>query len=199
MRLHVIHVRLACARKSYSNGVHSTKVRCNSANQFIVEFYSENRIEFSLFSLLATIERFEASQLLLLSIVANYSLFPLLFPHNLLWIKTSLHLLYLAVIVYAVHNLYRLKSWRDYLMAHELLYAMGFLGLFTYEQCLQFVFKLDQRLPFLPLLLTSVYCSIGITYFWLKYYLRFLLASESNASSISKNTAKKNNKLKKEN
>lgn len=170
-------------------------------SQSIVDLFSKILSSFSLFSLLATIDKFEASALLLLTIVANYSLFPLLFPQNLLWIKTSLYLVYLAVIVYSVHNLYRLKSWRDYFVAHELLYAIGLLGLFIYEHILQFALKLDQRLPFLPLLLTSVYCSIGITYFWLKYYLRFLLATESNtsASSMKKTTVKKSNRLKKQN
>lgn len=149
-------------------------------------------------SLLATIDKFEARQLLLLTIVANYSLFPLLFPHNLLWIKAGLYLVYLGVIVYATHNLYRMKSPRDYLLTHELLYSGGFIGLFLFENCLQFTLQLDQRFPFLPLLLTSVYCSVGITYFWLKYYLRFLLASEANggASEKTKNKAKKNKKKK---
>lgn len=156
-----------------------------------------------LFSLLAASDKYEASQLLLLTIIANYSLFPLLFPHNLLWTKTSLCLVYLAIIVYAAHILHHLKSWRDYLMTHELLYAIGFVGLFLFEQFLQFALKLDQRLPFLPLLLTSIYCGIGITYFWLKYYLRFLLSTHSNASTNSKRTTsesavKKNIKLKKQ-
>lgn len=156
---------------------------------------------FSFHSLLAAIDKYEASQLLLLTIIANYSLFPLLFPHNLLWIKTGLYLLYLAIVVYSAHTLHRLKSWRDYLMAHELIYAFGFVGLFLFEQVLQFALKLDQRLPFLPLLLTSIYCSIGITYFWLKYYLRFLLANHANATAISAKTTnapKKNVKLKKQ-
>lgn len=127
-------------------------------------------------------------QLLLLTIVANYSLFPLLFPQNLLWIKTSLYLVYLAVVAYSAQTLYRTKLWREYLMVHELLYATGFIGLFLFENFLQFAFKLDQRFPFLPLLLTSVYCSVGITYFWIKYYVRFLLDTEPNANATSKKT-----------
>lgn len=145
-------------------------------------------------SLLAAVDRYEASQLFLLSIVANYSLFPLLFPHNLLWIKTTLFLSYLAVIICGAHILHHLKSWRDYLMMHELLYSIGFVGLFSFEQFIQFAFKLDQRLPFLPLLLTSVYCSVGITYFWLKYYLKFLLANNSHATAKSKKATSATNK-----
>lgn len=86
-------------------------------------------------------------------------------------------------------------------MVHELLYATGFIGLFLFENFLQFAFKLDQRFPFLPLLLTSVYCSVGITYFWIKYYIRFLLETEPNANATSKKTtqtAKRTNKTKKQ-
>lgn len=131
-------------------------------------------------SLLMAVNHYEASQIIFLSIVANYSLFPLLFTSELLIIKLSLYLFYTATIWYAVRVIQsnkenRILSW------HEVIYALGLIGIFSYEVCFQYVLGLDQKLPFLPLLLTSVYCSIGITYFWLKYYIRFVFTSQQPA------------------
>lgn len=130
---------------------------------------------FHLFSLLITTNDNEAKQTLFLSIVANFSLFPLLFTTNLLVIKTSLFLLYTAIGISGIQALKLSKTHRFILSWHELLYTIGLVGVFMYEICLQYLLKLDKKLPFLPLLLMSIYCSIGITYFWLNYYFNFLL------------------------
>lgn len=121
----------------------------------------------------------EAKQMLFLSVIVNYSLFPLLFTANLLVIKSSLFLLYTSIIVYGIRSMNLAKGRRFILSWPELVYVVGFVGLFMFEICFQYVFKLNSKLPFLPLLLTSVYCSIGITYFWLSYYLNFLLSRNS--------------------
>lgn len=155
---------------------------------------TENIFFVFLLSLLMAVNQFEASQTLFVAIVANYSLFPLLFKPDLLIIKLSLYLLYTAAVVYGVYVLQSSKNQRFILPWYELTYAVGLVGLFFYEISLQYLLNLDTKLPFLPLLLTSVYCSIGITYFWLKYYIKFVMAT-SNLENVTQNTnAKKKRK-----
>lgn len=119
-----------------------------------------------------------------LSIVSYFSLFPLLFKSNLAVIKMSLLLTHILIISNGRWSIS--VNHKRIVPIHELLYIIGLIGLLLYEFCLQYLLKLDKRLPFFPLLLTSVYCSIGIIYFWLKYYVAFLLGP----STSNKNTKK---------
>lgn len=52
----------------------------------------------------------------------------------------------------------------------ETLYLLGLIPVFLYQQVGHRLLGLDGKLPFLPLLLISVYCSVGTIYLWLKYY-----------------------------
>lgn len=72
------------------------------------------------------------------------------------------------------YRLVQFKTESDVLLKMENAYLFGLLVPFAYEIGLQYLFRLDKTLPFLPLLLTSVYCSIGIIYFWIKFYVYFL-------------------------
>lgn len=52
----------------------------------------------------------------------------------------------------------------------ESLYLLGLLPLELYCSIVHSSLGLTEKLPFLPLLLTSVYCALGVTYSWLKFY-----------------------------
>lgn len=117
----------------------------------------------------------EAKYTLFLSIVSHFSLLPLLFKPNLAIIKISLLLTYILIHLNGVRYLWPSSIHRKHILPlHELFYSFGLIGLLFYEFILQYVINLDEKLPFLPLLLTSVYCSVGIMYFWLIYYAEFL-------------------------
>lgn len=68
---------------------------------------------------------------------------------------------------------------------YENLYFFGFILLLIYENVLQFLLKFDKKLPFLPLMLTSIYCSVGVLYFYCKYYYKFL---STTSNEIKKKT-----------
>lgn len=119
----------------------------------------------------------DAKVFLLLGVVGHYSLFPLLFPSSLLVIKSLLLILYTT---YAFHSLSKIYSgiFCQYsfplLKVYESLYILGLAVLFIYENLVHQVVGFDKKLPYLPLLLTSLYCSFGVIYSWGQYYLYFL-------------------------
>lgn len=127
-----------------------------------------------------TISESEAKHTLFLSIVAHFSLFPLLFKPNLALIKISLLLTYILIQFNGIRRLWPSMHRKHILPLHELVYSFGLIALLFYEFILQYALNFDKRLPFLPLMLTSVYCSIGIMYFWVKYYAEFLFNDYSN-------------------
>jgi len=50
----------------------------------------------------------------------------------------------------------------------ETVYIAGLLPVEIYCQGLHHLLGFNRRLPFLPLMLTSVYCAVGVNYVWLK-------------------------------
>lgn len=121
----------------------------------------------------------EAKYTWFLSTVSHFSLLPLLFKSNLAVIRISLLVTHTLIITNSLKCLWPSVIGRI-VPIHELVYTIGLIGILFYECCVQYALNLDKRLPFLPLLLTSVYCSIGIIYFWLKYYETFLFKSDSS-------------------
>lgn len=122
----------------------------------------------------------EAKYAWFLSIVSHFSLFPLLFKSNLAVIKISLLATFTLIITNGMRILWPTVKRKQIVSIHELLYTIGLVGLLVYEFFIQYLLHFDKKLPFLPLLLTSFYCSIGITYFWLKYYAAFLFSNSSS-------------------
>ncbi|CAO1434377.1 unnamed protein product [Diamesa serratosioi] len=105
-----------------------------------------------------------------ISIVGHFSLFPLLFPTELTLVKTSLFLLYVGFTVFSskISHLYNSIS------NFQLIYFFGLFVIFIYENLIQFMIGFNTKLPFMPLLLTSVYCSLGVSWFWMSYYINYL-------------------------
>lgn len=116
----------------------------------------------------------EARSSLFLSIFGLYSLTPLLFTNELILVKLSLYCLYMAFNVFAFREIFNSQV----LKIHERIYSFGIIILPLYEFILQYALKLDQKLPFIPLMLTSVYCSVGMIYFWIKFYIEFLFEKD---------------------
>uniref|UniRef100_A0A8C5P1T9 Alpha-1,3-glucosyltransferase n=1 Tax=Jaculus jaculus TaxID=51337 RepID=A0A8C5P1T9_JACJA len=120
-------------------------------------------------SLLSVEKAGDASIFLILTTTGHYSLFPLLFTAPELPIKILLMLLFTIYSISSLKTLFRkekpLFNWME---------TFYLLGLGPLEVCCEFIFPLTSwkvKFPFLPLLLTSVYCALGIAYAWLRLYV----------------------------
>ena len=122
------------------------------------------------FSLLATSNIDDAEATMFISAVGHFSLFPLLFNEELLLIKLSMYLIYTTASYFCIRSIFKTNILKSY----EIIYLIGLALIFLYEHLLQYILKFDHKFPFLPLMLTSVYCSIGVSFFWLKYYVNYL-------------------------
>ncbi|XP_062949353.1 probable dolichyl pyrophosphate Glc1Man9GlcNAc2 alpha-1,3-glucosyltransferase isoform X5 [Cynocephalus volans] len=114
----------------------------------------------------------DASIFLILTTTGHYSLFPLLFTTPELPIKILLMLLFTIYSISSLKTLFRkekpLFNWME---------TFYLFGLGPLEVCCEFVFPFTSwklKYPFVPLLLTSVYCAVGITYAWFKLYVSVL-------------------------
>ncbi|XP_043731466.1 probable dolichyl pyrophosphate Glc1Man9GlcNAc2 alpha-1,3-glucosyltransferase isoform X3 [Cervus elaphus] len=123
-------------------------------------------------SLLSVGKAVDASIFLILTTTGHYSLFPLLFTAPELPIKILLMLLFTIYSISSLKTLFRkekpLFNWME---------TFYLLGLGPLEVFCEFVFPFTSwnlKYPFIPLLLTSVYCAVGITYAWFKLYVSVL-------------------------
>ncbi|KAM6448724.1 dolichyl pyrophosphate Glc1Man9GlcNAc2 alpha-1,3-glucosyltransferase isoform 1-T1 [Liasis olivaceus] len=119
-------------------------------------------------SLLSVDTSRDAGIYLILSTTGHFSLFPLLFTAPELPIKILLMLLFSVYSFSSLKALFRKEPLLNWLEAVYLT------GLIPIEIICEIVFPFTswaQKLPFLPLLLTSVYCALGIIYAWLKLYI----------------------------
>ncbi|CAH2225638.1 probable dolichyl pyrophosphate Glc1Man9 c2 alpha-1,3-glucosyltransferase [Pelobates cultripes] len=120
-------------------------------------------------SILSVISARDAGIYLLLATTGHYSLFPLLFTAQELPIKVLLMAIFTIFSVTFLRALFRKKG--PLLGSLETIYLCGLIPL---EIFCEIVFPLtswQQKLPFFPLLLTSVYCAVGVSYAWLRLYI----------------------------
>ncbi|KAG7516549.1 putative dolichyl pyrophosphate Glc1Man9 c2 alpha-1,3-glucosyltransferase [Solea senegalensis] len=130
-------------------------------------------------SLLAVESREDAGVFLVLSTTGHYSLFPLIFTPAELPIKVVLMVMFS---IYSFTALRKLHS-GPVLRPLETVYL---LGLFAVAFVCEVVFPLSpwqRELPFLPLLVTSVYCSVGVCYSFLRLYTGLLRHEDSGEKS----------------
>jgi len=124
---------------------------------------------------LAVLDARDARLFALLSVVAYHSLTPLLFTPAESVIKYGFLALHALFAFYALgrihHDELSPKSLRLPLLERfETVYVAGLVFQEVYCAVIHSMLGLSVSLPFLPLLLTSVYTAIGVTYVWLKSY-----------------------------
>lgn len=123
------------------------------------------------FSVVAMERVEDARTFLFLSTVSTYSLFPLLFEAQEYPIKVTLLLLYSLVMWLEFSEFFHTEEAAEKTKSLvggglERFYLAGLVVVEIYGQCLHPLW-LGSSLPFLPLMLTSVYCAVGMVYFWL--------------------------------
>ncbi|XP_047234273.1 probable dolichyl pyrophosphate Glc1Man9GlcNAc2 alpha-1,3-glucosyltransferase isoform X1 [Girardinichthys multiradiatus] len=127
-------------------------------------------------SILAVESREDAGIFLVLTTTGHYSLFPLLYTPAELPIKVCLMLMFTIFSFTALRKLHRAQG--SLLHPLEVVYL---LGLVAVAIACEFIFPLSpwqQKLPFLPLLVTSVYCAAGVSYSFLRLYVTLLRSDE---------------------
>lgn len=133
-------------------------------------------------SLLMVLTKFHSDTMMFLTAIASYSLLPLIFTSELLLVKCCLYVINLAVLGLGFSK--QSPAEPTVISFLEKRYCVGLIVPFAYEMCFQYLLRLDERLPFLPLLLTSVYCSVGIMYFWIKLYANYLFPHQRRPEHI---------------
>ncbi|XP_040038471.2 dolichyl pyrophosphate Glc1Man9GlcNAc2 alpha-1,3-glucosyltransferase [Gasterosteus aculeatus] len=127
-------------------------------------------------SILAVQNREDAGTFLVLTTTGHYSLFPLLFTPAEFPIKVLLMLMFT---IYSFTALRKLHSGPGRLLRPlEYAYLLGLNAVaITCEVALP-LSPWQQTLPFLPLLVTSVYCSVGVCHSFLRLYVSLLRPEE---------------------
>lgn len=163
----IVYVWLPCSRESYTHVNYSIGVIRIKKKDFHFIFYFLTN--FSYFSVLSVMNKNDARIFIILSLTGITALLPLLYPTDLLPLKILLFIFYAVFI--SVLLIQRFNE--NLLFAYEWMYIASFPVLILYESMLhQFLF--GEKLPFLPLAVTSVYCSLGITYSFCVYYFKYL-------------------------
>ncbi|XP_064637467.1 probable dolichyl pyrophosphate Glc1Man9GlcNAc2 alpha-1,3-glucosyltransferase [Lineus longissimus] len=134
-------------------------------------------------SILAILNKEEANVFLLLSSTGHFSLFPLIYTTAETPIKVGLMLLYTIFAFYTLGTYHRSKSLfpLPLLSCIESLYILGLIPVYINCNIVYSLLGLAEKLPFLPLMITSVYCSIGVIYSWLKLYWIVLNSGKPSA------------------
>ena len=73
---------------------------------------------------------------------------------------------------------------------YENLYLIGLIPLYLYTELGHPLLGLQTKLPFIPLMMTSLYCSVGVIWSWLVLYLDFLLEKDGVVNNKTNSRAK---------
>lgn len=134
-------------------------------------------------SVISVVWRKEAEIYLMISTVGHYSLFPLFFTPFEHILKVFILLIHTVYAFVNLSNLFDVKHSRyslPLLTKLESCYVLGLAFLFVFESVLYPMLDLASAYPFVPLMLTSVYCAVGVGYCWLRYYWNFVSMSETD-------------------
>ncbi|XP_078401328.1 dolichyl pyrophosphate Glc1Man9GlcNAc2 alpha-1,3-glucosyltransferase isoform X1 [Cetorhinus maximus] len=123
-------------------------------------------------SLFAVESRKDAGTYLILVTTGHLSLFPLLFTGPEMPLKICLMLLFTVYSFSALQALFRKEG--SLLNLPEFIYLTGLIPLQVTCEIIYPLTPWHQRFPFVPLLLISVYCSLGVIYSWIKLYISVL-------------------------
>lgn len=142
--------------------------------------------------LLCMQRKVEAQVFVLISIVGHFSLFPLIFTQQETPIKVLALLLHALITTHTLHSYWdQGKSSRQHFPrihlcnALETLYLLGLIPLFMFQEIGHKSLALSETLPFLPLMLISVYCAVGIFYSWINYYCFVLSTPKRGKKKIN--------------
>ena len=102
------------------------------------------------------------------SIVGTYSLFPLLFQPRELLVRWFLLIAFVQLLRYIwIATRSNSLDSKSLFTLSEASYLFGLIVIEIYQSCIhKLIFQ--NRLPFLPLMIISFYCSLGLHYAWLK-------------------------------
>ncbi|XP_075707486.1 dolichyl pyrophosphate Glc1Man9GlcNAc2 alpha-1,3-glucosyltransferase [Rhinoderma darwinii] len=121
------------------------------------------------FSLLSVSSAKDAGIYLILTTAGHFSLFPLLFTPQELPLKILLMAIFTVFSFGSLSALFRKEG--KLLNCMEALYVYGLLPLALLCEVIYPLTPWQQHLPFIPLLLISVYCAPGIAYSWIRLYI----------------------------
>jgi alpha-1,3-glucosyltransferase len=108
------------------------------------------------------------------SAAGHYALFPLLYNMQEVPLRIALLLVWMAVVYPYFYRVHQSKA--ELFSKIEWTYLIGFLPLEVYH-VVGHALVFGQALPFLPLLLISVYSAVGILYAWVLLYRHHLLSN----------------------
>ncbi|CAB3998466.1 probable dolichyl pyrophosphate Glc1Man9 c2 alpha-1,3-glucosyltransferase isoform X2 [Paramuricea clavata] len=132
-------------------------------------------------SLLSLESRLYGRIFIIVSTAGNLSLFPLLFQPAETPIKVILMLMYTLFTFWALTKVLcssRNKENQPLLRWYENVYLSGLVVLEIYNLFIHNALGFAMKFPFLPLLLTSVYCAVGILWSWILFYHSVLTEDE---------------------
>ncbi|KAG8196098.1 hypothetical protein JTE90_007836 [Oedothorax gibbosus] len=130
----------------------------------------------------AVFHKEEANLYAFLSVVGNFSLFPLLHQEGETLLKISLLLLHMVYMLSSLGQLHKLKT--SIVSKAEVIYWCGLVVLQLFYSFGLRVLGLEQKLPFLPLMLISTYCACGVVYAWIRFCYLCLKNISTKADKI---------------
>lgn len=122
---------------------------------------------------MAVLEKSDARVYLVLSSAGHAALLPLLFSTELIPLKVLV--IFISILINSL--LFSRRYSFAVLNSIEWLYVIFIPFLTIYESILHKTI-FGERYQFLPLAVTSIYCSVGVVYAWIVCYLQFIRNTE---------------------